>query len=274
MTFAANPGNDPIGALIATKTWTGTTSTAWNKGQTGARLSAPTSSELAILPSGPSNQPTVSTAVTPGAVAVNAGATLTVATGGTVTISRNPGSFVIDGTVQMTGSGQITSAAGGSQSIAINAGGTLKVNGSNGFPTGFETFDINAASTIEYGATAGQTIEATSSSHTATSCSRGRAVQRPSRIAATSTSPATSRSRRARRSDGVANDEDIDIDGDWTNNGTYTQGAQLVTFSGGAAQVVGWFDDDHVQQRHNQQHWWRDARRGRHDRRRGAGPQR
>ena len=37
---------------------------------------------------------------------------------------------------------------------------------------------------------------------------------------------------------GVANAEDIDIKGDWVNNGTYAQGAEQVTFSGAASQMI------------------------------------
>ena len=72
----------------AQTTWTGSASTDWATAQNWSTQAVPTATDDVIIPSGPSNQPTLSTA---GAVAnnveVQSGARLTIASTGTLTIN-------------------------------------------------------------------------------------------------------------------------------------------------------------------------------------------
>jgi hypothetical protein len=79
-----------LGSLpaLAQTTWTGATSTDWATASNWSTQTVPTASDDVVIPSGPTNQPTLSSA---GAVAktveVQSGTTLTIASTGTLTIN-------------------------------------------------------------------------------------------------------------------------------------------------------------------------------------------
>ena len=79
----------PAVSNAATKTWTGNTSTDWTLGSNWGGT-APVAGDIVLIPGGRPNYPVITTAVTVASINVNnasSGATLTVAAGGSLTLS-------------------------------------------------------------------------------------------------------------------------------------------------------------------------------------------
>ncbi|QIP15665.1 hypothetical protein G8759_25055 [Spirosoma aureum] len=78
-----------LGGLTAQaqRTWTGATSTDWNTAGNWNPANLPTASDDVIIPSAPSRQPILSTAGVAKSVVVNSGASLSITSGGTLTIN-------------------------------------------------------------------------------------------------------------------------------------------------------------------------------------------
>ncbi|MCB2406787.1 Kelch repeat-containing protein [Hymenobacter lucidus] len=105
-------------SVANTYTWTGATSTAWNVGSNWSGGVVPTAADNATIPAGLSRYPVVSTTTaTAGLVTVNGGATLSIADGGTLTVTGNlvnNGTFNAAGNATVALSGAVAQTVGGS----------------------------------------------------------------------------------------------------------------------------------------------------------------
>lgn len=130
-------------AEAATKTWTGTTNSDWNTGSNWGGT-APVSGDVANIPGGLSNYPIINGAVTINTVNINtsgSGASITVTTGGTFTVTslltvNANGTFTVNGgTVSLSGitsSGAVVVSGGTITSnahITLNSGATFSQSG-------------------------------------------------------------------------------------------------------------------------------------------------
>lgn len=112
-------------------TWTGATSTAWNVAANWSPAFVPTAANDVLIPGGPPNQPTVSAAQPVRAVTLNAGAVLTTADGGTLSVAGN---FLNNG-------GAVAGA--GSGLVALTGSAAQTIGGSS--PTAFFNLSIGAS---------------------------------------------------------------------------------------------------------------------------------
>lgn len=76
------------GIAFGQKTWNGGTSVDWHTGTNWTPSGVPTSSSNVVIPSSPTNQPTISSSAVARTVEVQSGATLTIASTGTLTTSN------------------------------------------------------------------------------------------------------------------------------------------------------------------------------------------
>ena len=139
ITSADTESSDPVGApgggpfvgpyiAAATCTWTGNTSTAWTvngnwSGCSGTgSLGPPAASDTAVIPTGRTNYPVISTGtVTIAGVTVSAGGTLTVS-GGTLSVGTN--SFSVAGTLAVSSGTVLTGIT-----MAVSGAGVLNQTG-------------------------------------------------------------------------------------------------------------------------------------------------
>ena len=178
----------------------------------------------------------VSNGQTPHSVWIHAGATVLVATGGTLTISGNVGLTQIDGTLTLNGTGLLNGGAN-SQALDLRSGGRIDVDGSNGFPTAFEALVIDAVSTVQYGLAGIQIIENTSFA------TYGNLILAGSGLKTIENSGSLDAAGDVTIGvgttlDGNTNNEDVNVAGDWTNDGTYDSSGQTATFNGTTAQTI------------------------------------
>ena len=129
----------------AQKTWTGTTSTAWNTATNWSPAGAPVASDNVTIPSAPANQPVLSgTTGVCANLTINTGASLSISattsnnaqltTSGSTVIS---GSLTLGGTITRTGKlivNNITWASGSSMSGYLNS--SIEVSGNWEFASG------------------------------------------------------------------------------------------------------------------------------------------
>ncbi|WP_157618568.1 beta strand repeat-containing protein [Spirosoma spitsbergense] len=102
--------NTPVcGAGLSGPIWTGCVSTDWNTAGNWASGTVPTATDDVVIPSGPANQPVLSTTATAKSVAVQTGASLSISSAGSLTINSFatlggfPTAFYNQGTVNNNG---------------------------------------------------------------------------------------------------------------------------------------------------------------------------
>jgi len=162
-------------AGATTRTWTGTTSTAWNVASNWGGT-VPTFEENALIPSAPSNQPTITSSMTAAcrALTIDAGATLSM-TGGTLSIYhdwRNTGTFnATGGTVVFEAEGglnrfnspgtnqffNITISSGVSRDFSLNLSAQIGVRG-NWTNNGTAIMSGTNFTTVTFNGSTAQTI--------------------------------------------------------------------------------------------------------------------
>ncbi len=130
--------------LYAQKTWTGTTSTAWNTSTNWSPAGAPAATDHVTIPSAPSNQPVISGSLTPvcNNLTINTGASLTISS--TITnqaMLTASGNAIINGSLSLTGVASttlkvvnITWGSGSSMTGSISGG--IHVSGNWEFASG------------------------------------------------------------------------------------------------------------------------------------------
>ncbi|RYU76403.1 kelch repeat-containing protein [Hymenobacter persicinus] len=109
-------------SLGNTYTWTGATSTAWALGSNWAGGVVPTATDNAIIPTGLSRYPVVSTAATAANVVVISGASLSLTDGSTLTVTGN---WINDGTFNAAGNSTVALAGTAAQSLG--GGSTMQL---------------------------------------------------------------------------------------------------------------------------------------------------
>ncbi|MHC1776582.1 MAG: hypothetical protein AB9834_14350 [Lentimicrobium sp.] len=126
------------------KTWTGTTSTAWNTSTNWSPAGAPGATDNVTIPSAPANQPLISGSLTPvcNNLTINTGASLTISS--TITnqaMLTASGNAIINGSLSLTGVAtttlkvvNITWGSGSSMTGSISGG--IQVSGNWEFSTG------------------------------------------------------------------------------------------------------------------------------------------
>ncbi|AXE18440.1 hypothetical protein DR864_12095 [Runella rosea] len=89
-TYASNPVvlASPFTASTTTDTWTGCVSTDWAVAGNWADGTVPTAADDVVIPSAPTNQPTLSTTATAKSVEVRTGASLSISSAGSLTINN------------------------------------------------------------------------------------------------------------------------------------------------------------------------------------------
>ena len=125
---------------LAQTTWTGATSTDWATASNWNPAAVPTATDDVVIPSGPANQPTLSTAgAVANSVVVQSGAKLTLISGGALTIngetSSNSTGFYNAGTVDNAGT--------------ITLGNTASVGGDGLYNTGTFTNRVGGQLAID-----------------------------------------------------------------------------------------------------------------------------
>jgi hypothetical protein len=131
-----------LSPLQAQKTWTGTTSTNWNTGSNWLPSGVPAATDNVIIPN-VANDPSISAVAVAKSVTVQAGAVLTTAAAGSLTIDGSAAAGMLNqGTVQNNGTITIGTTLGVTEyglnnegSFNNNLGGTLSID--NIIPTGF-----------------------------------------------------------------------------------------------------------------------------------------
>ncbi|MCB9056247.1 MAG: T9SS type A sorting domain-containing protein [Chitinophagales bacterium] len=171
-----------------------------------------------------------------GNLLVESGATLTL--GGNdvnINISGNR-SAIINGTVNINGNGRLIESGTGTKTLIIGSGGVLNItdNGGSTLPV-LNAYNFDANSTVNFGSTDNQTIEnsatyghlTTSGSGTKTLESNGGTMNFLGNITiGNGTTLASS-------------NKTMNVGGNWSNNGTFTQGTSTVVLNGTTTQSIG-----------------------------------
>ncbi len=232
----------------ATITWDGSASLDWDDPFNWDLGLVPTSADTVIIPSGPANQPALSTNVVVNNLTINDGASLTLA-GKNLTVS---GTFA-NGTV---GVSTATVIAQGTETLTFTGGmdtdsGTFRYAGDGGGSSDTRTLTINASTNVSYfgltindpnGTPANRDVFATSGSLTvngtltATSGTLNASTV-TNTIDANNVSIGASGILIAPASTGAAA---FTVSGNWTNSGgTFTPSAGRVTLDGASQSISG-----------------------------------
>jgi hypothetical protein len=89
---------------------------------------------------------------------VNAGGEALLNGSGSLRINAAPGAATINGLVTMSSSGTLTETGSGTRTLTVGATGRITISGSATFPS-FDIYDLDPASTVEFTASANQTIK-------------------------------------------------------------------------------------------------------------------
>jgi len=171
-----------------------------------------------------------------GNILVEAGAIVTLA-GNDLEVNVNANrDITINGVVNINGNGRLFESSGGTKTLILGATGVLNItdNGGTGLPV-LNAYTFNPASTVNFGSTDAQTIEnsvtygnlITSGSGTKTLETSGGTMTFAGSITIGNGTTL------------VSNNKTMNVAGDFTNNGTFTQGTSSVVLNGTTAQVVG-----------------------------------
>ncbi|MEM6378861.1 MAG: hypothetical protein AAF705_11625, partial [Bacteroidota bacterium] len=126
--------------ISAQNTWDGSTSTAWNNAANWSLGTIPSSSDDVVIPSAPSNQPSISSiSVDFATLEVQSGATLTISSG---TLSGT-GGITNDGTISMSGTSTFESDIDNNGTFNWNSGGLRSVGGSTMTNSGTLNVNVN-----------------------------------------------------------------------------------------------------------------------------------
>ena len=142
--------------------------------------------------------------------------------------------LTVNGTLILSGTGAVADQSS-NQVFDLNSGGLLDLQATGSVPP-LETIALDPNSTVRYSGAA-QTIENSAPiayGHLVLAGSGTKTIENDGDldIAGNLTIGVNT------TLDGDTNNEDIDIDGNWTNNGSYDETAQAVTFSGSALQTI------------------------------------
>jgi fibronectin-binding autotransporter adhesin len=178
------------------------------------------------------------------AVTIANGVTVTVdvsnAAASSLEIGKGTGGCTGAGTLQFNSGSQLTvggnvivgdtGGAGAAGSLVMTSGGTLKVAGSFTLTAAKSTF-TRGTGTIEYSASAAQTVTATTYNNLATSGSNTKTLAGFITVKDLTIGASTTL---------AAGGNNIDINGNWNNNETFTASAgQIVTFNGVTQSISG-----------------------------------
>jgi hypothetical protein len=164
---------------------------------------------------------------------VDAGGTLHIDGSGSAQCSPANGSATINGTVNMTSSGELRGDASSGQQLSISSGGQIIVGGTAVLAnTGWDSYNFDPNSTVEYSGT--KTIAntpiygnlVTSGSGTQTLEGSGGSMTFNGSITIGSGTTLAS------------NNKTIYIQGDWSNSGSFTQGTSTVVMNGAGTQSI------------------------------------
>jgi hypothetical protein len=185
--------------ILAQKTWTGATSTAWNTAGNWSPGGAPTASDNVTIPSAPVNQPLISGTSTPACnnLTVNSGATLTISAtnlnnalltvSGTATFN---GELSIGGWLAKTGKIVATNVVWNSTSILSPfSGSRMEVSGNWTFSSG-SSIDMGFC-WLTFTGTGNSTITNNSANSKFSSLTLGKTAAATTYIGATSTATLT-----------------------------------------------------------------------------------
>jgi len=160
-------------AVLAQKTWTGATSTAWNTATNWSPSGVPSPTDDVIIPSAAANQPVVSGTITPVCknLTINAGASLaitaTTSNNALLTASGNAtinGALSIGGVIGKTGKLVVVNVTWGSAaSMSGFLGGSMEVSGNWEFSTG-STISMGLCGVTFKGSTTTQIVSKSSNS--------------------------------------------------------------------------------------------------------------
>ncbi len=256
-------------AWAATRTWTGTTSTSWST-SSNWDTGVPGGADAAVIPSGAARYPNITSAL-PGiaSLTINSGASVTMGTGGSLSMTGN---FQNDGTYTMTG-GTLSvkdlkgtgtfDVSGGTINISHDykpSGGTFTATGGTVVFTGTAgngAFPSNVSTTqffnVQFDADAGIDNNAAVSISVAGDWINNNAANSLTSRATTitfngtgaqtigGTSSTTFNNLTMSKSSGTLTlGGNIAVAGNWTNNGgTLSAGTSTVTFSGASKTIGG-----------------------------------
>jgi hypothetical protein len=89
---------------------------------------------------------------------INTGGTLSIDNSGNVRINASPGSATISGTVAQSSSGSLQETGNGTRTLTLGSGGKITVGGTSALPA-FDVYTFDPTSTFEYTASANQNVQ-------------------------------------------------------------------------------------------------------------------
>jgi hypothetical protein len=164
---------------------------------------------------------------------VDAGGTLHIDGSGNATCSPANGSATINGMVNMTSSGDLRGDASSGQQLIIGSGGRIIVGGTAVLTNvGWDSYNFDPNSTVEYSGT--KTIENTPTYGSLVTSGSGTQTLEGSGGSMTFSGSITIGSGTTLAS----NNKTINVQGDWSNSGSFTQGTSTVVMNGTGTQII------------------------------------